>query len=106
MNVLILNFRQIPRKAGSTNISFLIPISFDFAIDRGYHHKNSNIEFAEVVKKGIREVKLNDQRCLLTFFACISRLYDPFSDFLKLVSTRNTLTSVRKLAWLHYPIVW
>ena len=44
---------EIVEEAWSSDITFLIPIAFDFSIVTGDQHKGPDIKFSIVVKKGV-----------------------------------------------------
>lgn len=60
MNILICEIVKVKLFAAGSDIPFLVPKTFNDAVDAGQEHIVSDVEFAIIVKEGSVDVGLDD----------------------------------------------
>ena len=99
---IVVNQRVFARC--SSDISILVPVSFNVSIYRCYHHVMSNIEFASKIKKWPLDISLHNVRSVCP----ISILFSLFQYFLNIIEIKthlDAISSVTILAWFDYPSI-
>ena len=57
----VIKLLKVEDGAGGTDVTILVPVPFDLAVDGSYQHISSNVEFTIVVEERSGNVLLNDE---------------------------------------------
>lgn len=104
MNKVISNFIYIKFSTACSYISFLIPITSDYSINRSYHHITTKVKFSSIIKKRSIYILLNYISFKFAILmSCFTRKYS--FDIRKRITNIYSISSISNLSRFNNPNV-
>lgn len=100
MNKPISNIFEVEVLAARPQISLIVPVTLQVAVDRSEESVAPDIKLPVLVEKGLLDIFLNDVGSLLAVDVCIR--YN-LLNLRELLADLNAATSISVFAWFHYP---
>lgn len=97
-----LEVENIELIGSSSDVAFLVPVSFEDSVELADHHIVANIELSLLVKERSVDVELDNEGLFCTVLMLSLTFHDGI-EFIRLIDDCDSIASISQFSWFHDP---